>query len=66
MNVKTAWEIAARLFEADYIEDIAASLRAGYRVYRSTNPYYKGWINDLGSRLELNMPSGRTINLWIK
>lgn len=65
MNIKTAWEIIDRIFKADYMLDVVASHRAGYPVYVSTNPYYEGWINGLGARLEINLPDGNTINLWI-
>lgn len=62
----SAWEIAGDIFPGDYKLDTAASARAGYNVYVATDPGVNAWISDLGSRLEVNTPDGRALNIWIE
>ncbi len=62
---KAAWAIADDLFPSDYVHDSSRSQRAGYDVYMSTFPGMEAWISDLGDRLEVNLPDGQTINVWI-
>lgn len=38
--------------------------RAGYPIFRSSVEYYN-YICDLGDRLEVNLESGETVNIWI-
>jgi len=66
-----AWDIAIALFGgknnyslADFCLDQKSSGRAGYNIYRSKDSYYN-YICDLGDRLEVNMDSGITKNIWI-
>lgn len=63
---KAAWAIADDLFPSDYVHDSSRSQRAGYDVYMSTFPGMDAWISDLGDRLEVNLPDGQTINVWIE
>lgn len=68
MRVRTkeeAWILASRLFPTDYVLDADRSEVSGYMVYTSTNDNVNTWISDLGSRLELNYPDGKTENIWI-
>lgn len=68
MRVRTkeeAWILASRLFPTDYVLDADRSEVSGYMVYTSTNDNVNAWISDLGSRLELNYPDGKTENIWI-
>lgn len=63
---KAAWAIADELFPSDYVHDSSRSQRAGYDVYMSTFPGMDAWISDLGDRLEVNLPDGQTVNVWIE
>lgn len=63
---KAAWAIADDLFPSDYVHDSSRSQRAGYDVYMSTFPGMDAWISDLGDRLEVNLPDGQTVNVWIE
>ena len=60
-----AWEETDRIFPTDYEYDSAASKNCGYNVYRSPVNYYD-YICDLGDRLEINLITGTTINIWIE
>ncbi len=44
----------------------AASERAGYPIYYSTASDVNAWISDLGNRLEVNLPDGKSVNIWIQ
>lgn len=62
-----AWKEADKLIPTDYEEDTSASKRAGYPIYRSTNPdLFYTYICDLGDRLEVNLENGKSTNVWIK
>ena len=63
-NLKAAWKLVDEIFPTDYNEDMVASEKAGYKVYRSPLSYYD-YICDLGDRLEINLHTGKTINIWI-
>jgi len=69
MNVtsrKEAWRMANELFPTDYTKDEKSSNNAGYPIYRSTaEDHYYDYICDIGSRLEINLSSGKTVNIWI-
>lgn len=60
-----AWRKADVIFPTDYTKDDLASQRAGYDIYKSTI-HCAAWICDLGNRLEVNLPDGETVNIWIK
>lgn len=65
MNKKQAWTAADNIFPTDYIYDAGSSSRAGYDIYRSTDPArYYCYICDLGDRLEVNTDDGKTVNVW--
>ncbi len=64
-SIKEAWQIANTIFPTDYNHDSYSSKRAGYPVYRgSLNPL--DYICDLGNRLEINLSSGKTVNVCIE
>lgn len=63
-SVSVAWAKANEIFPTDYTKDEASSAAAGYPVFRSTVEHYN-YICDLGDRLEVNLASGETINIWI-
>lgn len=62
---KEAWKKADAIFTTDYMKDDIRSERAGYDVYYSTADGVNAWISDLNDRLEINLDSGETINIWI-
>ena len=61
-----AWLRVNEIFPTDYAEDGKASYIAGYPVYKSTVPGCRAWISDLWDRLEVNLPGGDSINIWIE
>lgn len=64
-NSFEAWKMVDEIFPADYEKDEVSSNTAGYAVYRSRINYYD-YICDLGDRLEVNLSSGKSVNIWIK
>lgn len=64
-TIKEAWAMADEIFPTDYIKDDQRSERAGYPVYYSTLEGCTAYICDLGDRLEVNLPDGHTVNIWI-
>ena len=64
-NINEAWAKVSEIFSTDYNEDVAASERAGYKIYRSSINHYD-YICDLGDRLEVNFADGSTINIWVE
>ena len=65
-SVKEAWNKANEIFPTDYLHDSECTNRAGYDIYWSTRPGCNAWISDLGDRLEVNLPNGESINIWIE
>lgn len=61
-NISEAWEAVEDIASADYTLDEIATSRAGYDVYTCPNGDY---ICDLGNRLEINLASGHSVNIWI-
>lgn len=59
-----AWTRADALIPGDYTLDTLSSSRAGYPVHRSTLDR-RAYICDLTDRLEVNLPDGSSVNLWI-
>lgn len=61
-----AWDVAMALLggKMNYNLDKISSEKAGYDIFRSEDSYYN-YICDLGDRLEVNMDSGITKNIWI-
>lgn len=64
-STRHAWEIAGEILGADYSEDTASTARAGYPIHRSTAEGNRGYICDLGDRLEVNLQDGSSRNIWI-
>lgn len=64
-SVKEAWSKANEIFPGDYMHDSDCSNRAGYDIYWSTTQGLNAWISDLGDRLEVNLPNGNSVNIWI-
>lgn len=64
-SVSAAWAKVNDIFPGDYNEDTASSERAGYNIFRSPIEHYN-YICDLGNRLEVNLASGETVNIWIE
>lgn len=63
---KAAWDEVNKIFPTDYERSAAESERAGYAIFRSTAEAVNAWISDLGDRLEINLPDGKTVNIWIE
>lgn len=63
---KEAWNKANEIFPTDYMLDSDCTRRAGYDIYWSTHPGCNAWISDLGDRLEVNLETGESINIWIE
>lgn len=61
-----AWVEADKLFPTDYIKDEARSKNAGYDIYYSTCDGVNAWISDLEDRLEVNLATGESVNIWIE
>lgn len=69
MTVKTieqAWSKANEIMPCDYMHDSVRSANAGYDIYFSTCVGKVCWISDLGDRLEVNLPNGESVNIWIE
>lgn len=65
-SIKDAWAEANKIFPTDYEHDTSRSERAGYPIYYSTASDVNAWISDLGNRLEVNLPDGKSVNIWIQ
>lgn len=63
---KAAWSEVNKIFPAGYEHDTDRSERAGYPIYYVTAANMNAWISDLGNRLEVNMPNGKIVNIWIE
>lgn len=63
---RKAWQAADEIFPTDYMKDDARSERAGYPIYYSTADGVNAYICDLGDRLEVNLPDGSSVNIWVK
>lgn len=62
---REAWNMVNAIFPTDYQKDEFSSERAGYPVYRSTaEGHFYDYICDLNDRLEVNLSSGMTVNIW--
>lgn len=64
-SIKAAWAEADKIFPTDYKHDAYRSEQAGCPIYRSTADGTNAWISDLGNRLEVNLPDGESVNIWI-
>ena len=65
-SIRNAWAEVQKIFPTDYEHDTSRSERAGYPIYYSTAAGVNAWISDLGNRLEVNLPDGKSVNIWIE
>ena len=65
-SIKDAWTEAGKIFPTDYEYSTERSERAGYPIYYSTANDVNAWISDLGNRLEVNLPDGKSVDIWIQ
>ena len=65
-SIRDAWAEVRKIFPTDYEYSTERSERAGYPIYYSTASGVNAWISDLGNRLEVNLPDGKNVNIWIK
>ena len=65
-SIKDAWEEANKIFPTDYEHDVSRSERAGYPIYYSTANGVNAWISDLGNRLEVNLPDGKSVTFGFR
>lgn len=66
-NKQEAWNKVNEIFPTDYEQGLGSSDRAGYPIYRSTaEGHYYDYICDLGNRLEVNLPDGKSVDIWIQ
>lgn len=63
---RKAWQAADAIMPTDYEKDEARTAGAGYPIYYSTADGVNAYICDLGDRLEVNLPDGSSVNIWIK
>ncbi len=65
-SIRDAWAEVQKIFPTRYEHDTSRSERAGYPIYYSTSAGVNAWISDLGNRLEVNLPDGKSVNIWIQ
>ena len=65
-SIRDAWAEVQKIFPTRYEHDASRSERAGYPIYYSTAADVNAWISDLGNRLEVNLPDGKSVNIWIQ
>ncbi|MCM1368244.1 MAG: hypothetical protein NC184_05510 [Roseburia sp.] len=64
-SIQEAWAEANKIMPTDYMLDEKRTERAGYKIYYSTAEDVHAYICDLGDRLEVNTPDGKSTNIWI-
>ena len=65
-SIRDAWAEVQKIFPTRYEHDASRSERAGYPIYYSTANGVNAWISDLGNRLEVNLPDGKSVDIWIE
>ena len=65
-NIQEAWKTVNEIFPTDYSKNAIKTKNAGYEIYDSNLGDEHGYICDLGNRLEVNLASGKTVNIWIE
>ena len=65
-SIRDAWAEVRKIFPTDYEYSIERSEWAGYPIYYSKASGVNAWISDLGNRLEVNLPDGESVNIWIQ
>ena len=65
-SIRDAWAEVRKIFPTDYEYSTERSERVGYPIYYSKATGVNAWISDLGNRLEVNLPDGKSVNIWIQ
>ena len=66
-SAEEAWNRINEISPTDYAKDEDSSQRAGYPIFRSTaDGHFYDYICDLNDRLEVNLSTGETVNIWIE
>ena len=65
-SIRDAWAEVRKIFPTDYEYSTERSERAGYPIYYSKASGVNAWISDLGNRLEVNLPDGKSVSIWIE
>ncbi len=65
-SIRDAWAEVRKIFPTDYEYSTERSERAGYPIYYSKASGVNAWISDLGNRLEVNLPDGKSVDIWIQ
>ena len=65
-SIRDAWAEVQKIFPTRYEHDANRSERAGSPSYYSTASDVNAWISDLGNRLEVNLPDGKSVSIWIE
>jgi len=65
-SIRDALAEVQKIFPTRYEHDANRSERAGYPIYYSTASDVNAWISDLGNRLEVNLPDGKSVDIWIQ
>ena len=65
-SIRDAWAEVRKIFPTDYEYSIERSEWAGYPIYYSKASGVNAWISDLGNRLEVNLPDGKSVDIWIQ
>ena len=65
-SIRDAWAEVRKIFPTDYEYSTERSEQAGYPIYYSKAGGVNAWISDLCNRLEVNLPDGKNVNIWIK
>nr|WP_325298455.1 hypothetical protein [uncultured Oscillibacter sp.] len=65
-SIRDAWAEVRKIFPTDYEYSTERSERVGYPIYYSKATGVNAWISDLGNRLEVNLPDGKSVSIWIE
>ena len=65
-SIRDAWAEVRKIFPTDYEYSTERSERVGYPIYYSKASGVNAWISDLGNRLEVNLPDGKSVSIWIE
>ena len=60
-SAEEAWNRVNEIFPTDYAKDEDSSQRAG-----TADGHFYDYICDLNDRLEVNLSTGETVNIWIE
>lgn len=62
---REAWRLVNAIISNTLVKDDQQSARSGYDVFRFESLNLKGFVADLGDRLELTLSTGSIITVWI-